>query len=349
MQPSRAVLTSAVLSVLLAGGAASAQERIPLKVIGQPIASGLIQQNKEQPFFETLVEKTGLPLEVDYKPIDTLGIKDTDQLRVMRSGLFDAVSLRMPQISRDEPMTLGFDLVGLNPTFAAARTATDAWSPVLDARLQERFQIKLLGVWPAGPQVLFCKPPISGLADVKGLKVRIGDQNIAKFIESLGGTPVPLPFPEVHQSLSLGVVDCAITGPASANSAGWPEVTTHMLPLSFQFAINGYGVGLKAWNQLSADDQAKLAAAVGGLVDDIWAYSEELATDALNCNAGKQPCANGRPYELTEVAVTDADLAVVKRAVADISLPAWAEQCDKQNPSCSEDWRKTVGAAVGIE
>ena len=44
-----------------------------------------MQKNKEQAFFESLAQKTGLPIEVDYKPIDTLGVKDTEQLRMMKS------------------------------------------------------------------------------------------------------------------------------------------------------------------------------------------------------------------------------------------------------------------------
>ena len=87
--------------------------------------------------------------------------------------------------------------------------------------------MKLLGIWPFGPQILFCKKPITKLADLKGMKVRVYDQNLAKFIEIVGGTPVPVSFSETHQALSLGVVDCAITGPSSANSSDWPEVTTH--------------------------------------------------------------------------------------------------------------------------
>ena len=116
-------------------------------------------------------------------------------------------------------------------------------------------------MWPFGPQILFCKKPITKLADIKGMKVRVYDQNLAKFIEMVGGTPVPVSFADTHQSLSLGVVDCAITGPSSANSAGWPEVTTHQLPLGFQMALNGYAITLKAWNQLKPDQQAKLKAA----------------------------------------------------------------------------------------
>jgi TRAP-type transport system periplasmic protein len=206
-------------ALMIAATAAQAQDKIKLKVMGQPLAGGMIQKHREQPFFETLAAKTGLPIEVDYKPQDTTGIKDTEALRVLDSGLFDIVALRMAQISRDEPLTMGFDLVGLNPDYKTARATTKAYFETLDKRLQSRYQTKFLGVWPAGPQVLFCKKPITKLADVKGLKVRVFDQNSAKFFQHLGATPIPLAFGEVHQSLSLGVVDCAITSALSANSA----------------------------------------------------------------------------------------------------------------------------------
>ena len=179
----------------------------------------------------------------------------------MKAGLFDIVSLRVSQNSRDEPTLLGLDLVGASPDYATGRKVAKAYFDTVDARLQQQFGVKLLGVWPFGPQILFCKKPIAKLADIKGMKVRVYDQNLAKFIEMVGGTPVPVSFADTHQSLSLGVVDCAITGPSSANSAGWPEVTTHQLPLGFQMALNGYGITLKAWNQLKPDQQAKLKTA----------------------------------------------------------------------------------------
>lgn len=344
-------LKLAATAVALAALTASAwaQEKIKLKVIGQPLATGLIQKNKEQPFFESLAAKTGLPIEVEYKPVDTLGIKDTEQLRVMKAGLFEMASLRMSQNSRDEPTILGLDLVGLNPDYATGRKVADAFAPILDQRLQKQFGVKLLGVWPFGPQVLFCKKPISRLGDVKGLKVRVYDQSLAKFVESLGGTPVPISFAETHQALSLGVVDCAITGPSSANSAGWPEVTTHYLPIGMQIALNGYGITLSAWNKLKPDQQKKLQAAFDELQADIWKYSEELFLDASNCNVGKDPCTTGKKFSLVNVPVTAGDLDIVRKAVREISFPAWAEVCDKSNPSCSADWKKAVGPVIGMK
>jgi TRAP-type C4-dicarboxylate transport system substrate-binding protein len=345
----KARLMAVALGAALAAVPAFAQEKIKLKVIGQPLATGLIQKNKEQPFFETLAQRTGLPIEVEYKPIDTLGIKDTEQLRIMKAGLFEMASLRMSQNSRDEPTILGLDLVGLNPDYATGKKVADAYKPILDQRLQKQFGVKLLGVWPFGPQVFFCKKPIAKLGDVRGLKVRVYDQNLAKFVESLGGTPVPIPFAETHQSLSLGVVDCAVTGPSSANSAGWPEVSTHYLPIGVQIALNGYGITLGAWNKLKPDQQKKLQAAFDELLADIWKYSEHLFLDASNCNVGKDPCTTGKKFNLVNVAVTPGDLDIVRKAVREISFPVWAEVCDKSNPGCSATWKKAVGPIVGMK
>ncbi len=343
------LLATAALGCTLWAAPAQAQERLKFKIIGQPLATGLIQKNKEQPFFENFAQRTGLPIDADYKPIDTLGIKDTEQLRVMKAGLFDIVSLRVSQNSRDEPTILGLDLVGASPDYATGRKVANAYFQTADERLQKQFNVKLLGVWPFGPQILFCKKPISKLADIKGMKVRVYDQNLAKFIELVGATPVPVSFADTHQSLSLGVVDCAITGPSSANSAGWPEVTTHQLPLGFQMALNGYAISLKAWNQLKPDQQVKLKSAFDGLTNEIWTYSEELFQDALNCNAGKDPCINGKKFKLVSVPVSPADGELVRSAVTKVSLPVWAEVCDKSNPGCSQKWQTLVAPVLGLK
>lgn len=318
-----------------------------LRVMGQPVATGLIQKNVEQPFFENFAAETGLEgFTADYQPVDVTGIKDTEQLRILKDGLFDIVSLRLSQVSRDEPTILGLDLVGLNPDYASGKKTVEAFAPIVDARLQEKFNTKLLGVWPFGPQVLFCEPEIASLADLKGLKVRVYDQNLAEFVSLVGGTPVPLSFPEVQQSLARGVVDCAITGPSSANSAGWPEVTAYTLPIAFQLAMNGYGINLDTWNKMTPDQQEKLQAGFDGLIDEIWTYSEELFDDAVNCNTGAEPCKTGTPYSLTLVEPSEADKKLVGTAVPNVSFPAWKEVCDATNPGCSEAWLGATGSSM---
>jgi TRAP-type transport system periplasmic protein len=337
-----ATAATAVLALTGMAGLASAQT-YSFKAMGQPVATGLIQKNVEQPFFENFAERTGIDAAMDYKPMDVTGIKDTEQLRILKSGLFDIVSLRLSQVSRDEPTILGLDLVGLNPDYATGRVTVAAFKSEVDKRLQEKFKTKLLGVWPFGPQVLFCDPEISQLADLKGKKVRVYDQNLANFVSSVGGTPVPIGFADVQQSLARGVVDCAITGPSSANSAGWPEVTNYMLPVAFQLALNGYGINLDAWNSLSPEDQVKMEAGFNALVEEIWDYSETLFNDAVRCNVGEEPCETGKKYDLKLVSITDKDRDIIANAVENISFPTWAKVCDKVNASCSASWLATVG------
>ena len=209
-------------------------------------------------------------------------------------------------------------------------------------------RVSPFGVWPAGPQVIFCKPEISGLSDLEGLKVRVGDQSAAAFVGQFGATGIPLPFGEVQQSLARGVVDCAITGPSSANSAGWPEVTTTVLPIALQLAMNGYAINLDSWNKMDGEQQEKLQAAIDTLVEDIWAYSEELYQDAMNCNTGQESCEHGTAYSLKSVPVSEADLKAVSDALAGSSLPAWTQQCNAVNASCEADWMASVGVQLGL-
>ncbi len=347
-QISRSAVTAALFANIAAFSTpASAQDIPKLRVMGMPLATGNIQKNREQPFFEKLKETIGI--EADYKVLDQTGIKEFEQLRIGKSGLFDIIGLRLGQVSRDEPTILGLDLVGLNTNYDTARKVVTAFQPVVADRIDKQFGMKLLGVWPFGPQLVFCKPAITGLSDLKGKKVRILDGVMAKVMEKIGATPVTMAFGEVSQGLSLGTIDCAVTGPSSANSAGWPESATHVYPLALQVAVQGYAITNAAWAKLNADQQVKLQSAIGKLTDDIWAYSKELWDDGMRCNAGQDPCTTGKKYKLVTVAVKPEDTALVANAVQEISFPAWSEACDKVNPGCSEAWKKAVGPIIGMK
>ena len=336
-------------AALALGLSAAHADNTKLRAAGNLVATGLIQQQKEQPFFENFSKNTGTPIDVDYKPMDVLGVKDADGLRVLKSGLFDIVVLRLAQVSRDEPFFLGPDIVGLSTDYDVARKVVDGYRESFDKRLQERFGGKLLGIYPFGPQVLFCKVAVSGLADLKGKKVRVYDASLAKFIEKLGGIPVTIPFGETQQALERGVTDCAITGPSSANSAGWPEVTTHFMPIGFQIALNAYAINLNKWNALPADQRAKITEAFKKYEDDVWAYSRELYEDAVRCNVGKDPCKTVKKFAMKEVPVKPADQQLIRDALTTVSLPIWSEQCDKSYDKCSAVWKQVVGPIVGIK
>lgn len=336
------------LATALSVGTAAAQETIHLRVAGNLLATGLMLKKKEQPFFENLPKTTGLPITVDYKPMDVIGIKDVEGLRILKAGLFDIVTLRVGQVSRDDPFFIGIDIAGLNTDYAKSRQVSDAYRDAFDERLQKRFNSKLLGLWPFGPQVLFCNAPISGLSDIAGKKVRVGDKTLADLVESMGAIPVTLSFGEAQQALARGVTECAITGPSSANSAGWPEVTTHIMPLGFFVAFNVYAINLRTWAKFTPEQQKTLERAFSEFEDDAWKFSEALYDDAIRCNVGRDPCETVTKYNLVEVPVTERDRQRIAQALAEVTFPTWAELCDSVTPGCSQRWKQLLGPITGI-
>ena len=50
-----------------------------------------------------------------------------------------------------------------------------------------------------------------------------------------------------------------------------------------------------------------------------------------------------------QVPVTPGDVTIVRDAMRDVSLPTWSEACEKTAKGCTDDWKKTVGAAVGVK
>ena len=268
----------------------------------------------------------------------------------MRSGIYDVVTLRLGQVSRDEPTILGLDLVGMNTDYKTARANVEAFLPVLDKQMQAQHNLVMLGVWPFGPQIVFCKAPITnGLSDLKGKKIRILDGVMARFMEKVGATPVTMAFGEVAQGLRLGTIDCAVTGPSSANSAGWMDSATHVYSLGLQVAVQGFAISTAGWKKLTPDQQTRLRAEFATLTDNAWKKSEELWSDGIRCSTGQTPCNEHKPFKAVLVAPSARDIEIVKSAVREISLPAWAEGCDKANPGCSAGWKKTVGPLLGIQ
>jgi TRAP-type transport system periplasmic protein len=320
-------------------------DETPLVVIGQPVASGLMQQRKEAPFFEKLRATTGLPVRVTYRPLESVGFKDTHQLSLLQAGAFDLVSLRFPQNRALEPSLEGIDVAGLIPDFATAQAVIRAYSPTLDRRLQERFSAKLLGVWTFGPQEIFTRTPIRRLDDLQGLKIRVGDASLAPVVTALGGIPAVIGFDDTKQALSLGLVDGAIVSAASAIHAGWAEHAPHYYPAVVHFGLNGYVISLRKWNSFSRREQTALQSAFDAYLTGLWNDAQQLHEEARRCG-GSPESSPGPDCRLILATPTQEDVQRLRELALAASLPVWEERCRTSCPGCLAEWRETVAAAL---
>ena len=321
---------------------------IKIKVVGQPNSTGPLAIEVEQPFFASLQKETGLPIEIDFKTLDVLGLKDTYQLPMMRDGVFDLASLRLIQNSKNEVTLNGLDLTGLNLDFKKGRTLADAYLPVVDRHLQEKYRVKVLGLWTFGPQELFCKKPIKRISDLKGLKVRVAGELLGDFVASLGAVPAIIPFDETKAALQNQLVDCAISSAASAGSAGWLSYTKYYIPVSFNTGINAYAISLAKWSLLTDKQQQILQTAFNKHINNMWSYSESLYDASQNCLQGKDSCQNGQKYHLILVDLPNDDLDFFRRQAKTVSFKKWRDVCDKEYPGCGEEWLKVTAPVADL-
>jgi TRAP-type C4-dicarboxylate transport system substrate-binding protein len=145
---------------------------LTMRVAGNSSANVRHSDGIEKPFFLGLPKAAGLDMDVKFNPMDVVNVKPDDALRLLRSNIFDVMSVQIGSVARDDPFFEGIDLAGVSTNMTALRKAMEAYREVFDARLQAKFNAKALTLWPFGPQVFFCSKPIKSIADFKGLKVR---------------------------------------------------------------------------------------------------------------------------------------------------------------------------------
>lgn len=287
--------------------------------------------------------------DVQRSEFQALGINMGDGLRLVRSGSFDVASITVGLVASDDAFLEGIDLIGVSTTIPDLREAVDAYRDVFNARLEERFGVRALAVWPFGSQIFFCNEPIETLGDLQGLKVRSYTASMSTLLENLGATPVTLAFPEVYPALQRGVASCGITSPTSANTGKWPEVTSHVLPLSVSGAVQAHVVNIEWWNSLDGAVQTQMVEALAGLEEELWTLAQETNEAAVACTTGGT-CDSDvyGAYDLTLVDISDDDLSQLRAIAAEAIVSDWAERCARTYPECASVWNETVGAVRGI-
>lgn len=286
---------------------------------------------------------------VQRSEFQTLGLNMADGLRTASQGTFNIVSATIGSVARDDAFLEGLDLIGVSTNLDELKTSVDAYRESFNTRLEERFGVKALAIWPFGAQIFFCNQPVKSLDDLKGLKIRSFTASMSTLLSELGANPVTLSFPEVYPALERGVASCGVTSATSANTGKWPEVTSHVLPLSVSGSVQAHLVNIDWWKSLSADQQKAMEGHFRAMEDKLWALAVSTNTEALDCTVGKA-CESKiyKSYKSTLADVSDADRARVKAISSQKVLTEWAGRCTKVYADCASVWNKTIGAAMGV-
>jgi TRAP-type transport system periplasmic protein len=338
-----ALFTAAVAAHLPAS--AAELPKTSVKVIGN--YSNLLQTKEvEKPFWTIKIEKdSNGRITADYNNQDILGIKDFSLLRYTKAGVADVGVGDISKMAGDDPVFEGCDLAGITTDINVARKACDAWKPVMAEAMQKKFNARLVALGNNPPIVFWCNKPITGLSDLKGLKVRVFNTTQSDFVSAVGAATVTMAFGEVVPALQRGVVDCALTGTLSGNTAGWPEVSTHLYPLPVGWSIYYTAVNEDSWKSWGPEVQKFFDKEFAELEDMNWAIGGQATDQGVNCNIGKDPCTLGKKGKMTLVPLAQADAGKRADIVQNVVLVKWGKRCGK---ACAAKWNDTVGKVVGL-
>lgn len=125
----------------------------------------------------------------------------------------------------------------------------------------------------------FTVKPVAGIADFKGLKLRVSNDPVMNgMVEGLGANPTVVSFGELYSALQTGVVDGAEQPIANYKSNAFPEVANNLI-------LDGHTLGAvqavitdNAWNKLTENQQAAIMEAAA----DTQAFNADLSESAEN-------------------------------------------------------------------
>ena len=297
---------------------------------------------------EAVPKATGGRIEFNLKSYPEMSVQGPEVIRLVRSGQVDVGGAPLTTVSGDVPLLDGFDLPGAYTSMDQVRRSAVALTPAANREL-ERLGVKIVATNPFPAQVFFCRKPITGLADLKGLKIRVAGPAQSDLMSALGAQPVAIAFGEVYGALERGTVDCAVTGTGSGNAQKWYEVTTHLYTLVASWGVNGYMVNLAWWNKLDAPVRAYLEKTFREVEEAQWKLGAEMTQDGIECNVGNAAACKiftvvkGKP--MTLVAATDADNARARQILADVVLPNWVKRCGAK---CGETYNEFAAPISGV-
>ncbi|MBL4600013.1 MAG: TRAP transporter substrate-binding protein [Rhizobiaceae bacterium] len=298
---------------------------------------------------EILPKASGGKLTSNTKPYTELGLKGFEVMSGLKKGAYDAVHALTSYSAKASPALEGIDLAGVIQDFDTYRKAVNSYRGIIAREVAEKYNAKLLNMYPFPSQQLWCNlgdrsNKNVSLKDLAGKKIRTYSRTLGDFIEGLNASAVTISFAEVVPALQKGVVDCGITGTMPAYNAKWWQVVTHNIRVRVGYAATFTAMNMDTWNGLNKETQDLIASEAMKLEDDLWAYEKTLDQAGMDCNA-QGPCAKGEPGNMTAIIPSAEDQKMLEDIATNVVIKRWAKRC---GAACVAEWNDTIGKVIGV-
>ncbi|HSW57216.1 MAG TPA: TRAP transporter substrate-binding protein [Dehalococcoidales bacterium] len=183
----------------------------------------------------------------------------------MRTGTADMAWFLHGMTPGKFPMTSVIELPLMAKTSVSASQALWELYDSFPGFKNEYAGVKMLGLWTVDVgQVMTSKKQVNRLADMKGLKLRVGSATIGPIAEALGAVPILAPINDLYDMLQKGTVDGTLLGTSAVNTFKLQEIVRFMTMCNIFVSAHGMGINEASWAKISAADQ-KIIEGLSGL------------------------------------------------------------------------------------
>lgn len=160
-------------------------------------------------------------------------------------------------------MQPGFDIIN-GPFFTDTeeelyKVAETEWFKTQVADLEAKGVKILAANWMDGSRFLMTKKKVLSVSDLKGLKIRVPNNNCAiKIMEYMGATPTPMALTEVYTSLQQGIIDGMENPLSTLYDRSTQEVCKYVTMTGHQKMLSLFFVSTSWFNSLTQEAQDAL-------------------------------------------------------------------------------------------
>ena len=209
-------------------------------------------------FSNRLEQATGGRYKLDIFANEVLGAQQ-EILNLQRNGIVDLAIISSTQL---ENINKDFQVFNLPRVFDSVDhqmkviNDPDISGPLFKS-LEQSNNLVVLGGFTQGERNLYTKRPVTDVASLSGVKIRVQESPVMlAMIRAMGGNPTPMAYGEVYTALQAGVLDGAENNEVSYFTQKHYEVapiytyTKHLVGLDYMVA------SAEALNKMTPEDRA---------------------------------------------------------------------------------------------
>lgn len=331
MASPRFVRCVAPLSLALAAlvGSLSAQAQQKLQIAGNFAGEHPSSVAVDQVFKKEIARLSNNQLQVDVFPAMQLG-GAKENVDAVRSGTLALTWVGAAFLSRIAPELEAVSLPFIFPNREAAFRVIDG--PVgdaIDKKLQDKGFIALGWMELGMRHITNSKAPVTSLADLKGMKIRLqpNETHLATF-RALGANPVAMDVKELYSAMEQRVVDGQENPYTVISASRYGEVQKHLSNSGHFFDFIAVVASKKAFEQMKPEQQKAIREAMTTTIAfqrKLAIESEAKAIAGLKDKMTYTELAPAVKEEMRKVAMAAVLEGVKKRAGADLVDQVLAE------------------------